>query len=67
MRKSPKINRKHKQRDLDSRISKKCIDLINLVFANTVMAVAMKTRERAKDIRHAQQQDLYERQELRKF
>lgn len=31
------------------------------------MALAMKTRERAKDIRLAQQQDLSERKQLQKF
>jgi hypothetical protein len=29
-----------------------------LVFTNTLMSLAMKTRERAKDIRQAQQLDL---------
>lgn len=31
------------------------------------MSLAMKTRERAKEIRTAQQQDLRERRELQKF
>jgi hypothetical protein len=40
---------------------KKVCCFTKLVFTNTIMALAMKTREKAKDIRQAQQQDLRER------
>jgi hypothetical protein len=40
---------------------------IVIVFANTVMSLAMKIREKAKEIRGFQQQDLKERKELKQF
>lgn len=67
MRAHPKADREGQRIQRQPRTEEKYEPPHNVVFTNIVMSLAMKIRDRAKAIRSLQQEDLKNKQELKKY